>query len=310
MHSKTRELVKALENPRLYPHPVNAISTLETHISWIILTGDYAYKIKKTVDLGFINFTTLDKRKFYCDEELRLNRRYAPDLYLQTVAIRGTCSHPHFDDDGEIIEYAVKMREFPQHCLLSSLAAERRLEMKHIDSMAKVIADFHNCAPHTSTESSYGSAETVSKWSDENFLHIEKTIPEPELPDYFSTLKSWCCETFERLKPAIEFRQTSGFVRECHGDLHLGNIAFLNKQCTPFDCIEFNDELRWIDICSEVAFVVMDLQVLGYKEFAWRFLNHYLAISGDYAGAGIIALLCRISCSGKGQGRSTSGHYR
>ena len=284
MPDKTQELIVALENPGLYRHPVGTISTIETHISWVILTGVYAYKIKKPIDFGFIDFSTLDKRKYYCDEELRLNRRYAPDLYLETVEIRGSHSQPEFNGEGEIIEYAVKMREFSQHCLLSTIAAEKRLLTCHIDAMAQVIADFHAGLPTAPDISSFGSAETIGKWSDENFEHIENILPESELPDYFTSLKSRGQHSLRRLKPVIRQRKLDGFVRECHGDLHLGNIAFIDNRCTPFDCIEFNEELRWIDTINEVAFVVMDLQAQGYEALAWRFLNHYLAISGDYAG--------------------------
>ena len=288
MSSTPPKLISALQNTALYNHAVSAFSIIETHISWVILTGNYAYKIKKPVDFGFIDFTTLDKRRFYCEEELRLNRRYAPDLYLETVAIRGSHAHPQLGGEGKTIEYAVKMREFSQDNLLSSFAEKKHLESKHIDSMATVICDFHSTATVASVDSLYGTPETVGKWSDENFQHIEIAMPESELPDYFETLKYWYQKTFDRLKPVIQQRHDNGFVRECHGDLHLGNIVFLDNQCTPFDCIEFNDELRWIDTMSEVAFVVMDLQARGYEEFAWLFLNRYLAISGDYPGLALL----------------------
>ena len=288
MFRKTPELICALQDTTLYNHTVSTFSIIETHISWVILTGNYAYKIKKPVDFGFIDFTTLDKRRYYCEEELRLNRRFAPDLYLETVAIRGSHANPQLGGKGETIEYAVKMREFSQDKLLSSFAEEKRLESKHIGSMATVIGDFHSTATVASVDSLYGTPEIVSKWSDENFQHIEIAMPESELPGYFDTLKYWYQKTFDRLKPVIQQRHDNGFVRECHGDLHLGNIAFLDNQCTPFDCIEFNDELRWIDTMSEVAFVVMDLQARGYEEFAWLFLNRYLAISGDYSGLALL----------------------
>lgn len=286
--ANTKELISALKSPDLYEHPASSISTIETHISWIILTGKYAYKIKKPVDFGFIDFTTLDKRIFFCEEELRLNRRFSTDLYLQTIAIRGSHSMPKLNGNDEIIEYAVKMREFSQDCLLSNYAAEKRLKSDHIDSMARVIAIFHRQAPYVATGSPLGSAVTIGKWSDDNFLQIESAIPEPQLPDYFIQLKTWSQEKFDSLRTIIEQRQQNGFVRECHGDLHLGNIAFLNEKCTAFDCLEFNQELRWIDTMSEVAFVVMDLQARGYNEFAWRFLNRYLAINGDYSGLAML----------------------
>ena len=288
MLTDSQKLVKALGNPDLYEHPVGDISIIETHISWVILTGHYAYKIKKPVDFGFVDFTTLKKRLFFCEEELRLNRRFSNNLYLQTIAIHGEHSKPRFSGDGDIIEYAVKMREFPQHSLLSCYAAESRLKTEHIDSMASVIANIHEQAPRAASGSSLGSAQTIDKWSDENFQQIEDILTESLLPDYFETLKAWSQQKLFELLTFVEARQRQGYVRECHGDLHLSNMAFLNNQCTPFDCIEFNEELRWIDTISEVAFVIMDLQAGGYREFSWRFVNRYLAISGDYSGLAIL----------------------
>jgi len=288
MSSKTPELIAELQNKALYNHPVTTFSIIETHISWVILTGHFAYKIKKSIDFGFIDFTTLDKRSFYCDEELRLNRRYAPDLYLEKVAIRGSHANPQLDGNAKIIEYAVKMREFSQDYLLSKIASEKCLYSEHIDSMAVVISHFHETANMAATSSAYGTPETIRQWSDENFQKIENTLPSSDLPDYFGSLKNTCQQAFAKLQTTFEQRRQNGFVRECHGDLHLGNMAFLDNQCTPFDCIEFNDELRWIDTMSEVAFVVMDLQARGYEAFAWRFLNRYLAISGDYQGLALL----------------------
>ncbi len=278
----TQSLVEALQNPDLYEHPVASFSILETHISWIILTGKYAYKIKKTVNFGFVDFSTLEKRQFFCEEELRLNSRFSNDLYLGVVAIRGSQLMPQLKGDSKIIEYAVKMREFSQTSLLSSYAAENRLNSTHIDSMADMIADIHERVPHAEAGSKWGSAESIQKWSNENFQQIESAIPQSYLPTYFTDLKAWCRKNFNRLRTTIDQRQQNEFVRECHGDLHLGNMAFLNNRCTAFDCIEFNEELRWIDTISEVAFVVMDLQARGYEKLSWRFLNHYLAITGDY----------------------------
>jgi len=288
MSGISRKLIDALQNKALYDHPVNEFSIIETHISWVILTGTYAYKIKKPVDFGFVDFSTLENRSFYCDEELRLNRRYAADMYLQKLAIRGSCSDPQLSGKGEIIEYAVKMREFSQDCLLSSFATDKRLHHQHIDSMATVIGNFHETATIATGNTAYGTAATILKWSNENLQKIESTLPSSALPDYFPGLKNTCQQTFTALQTTFEQRRQNGFVRECHGDLHLGNMAFLGNQCTAFDCIEFNDELRWIDTMSEVAFVVMDLQARGYEAFAWLFLNRYLAISGDYQGLALL----------------------
>jgi len=282
------ELIRALQDPALYDHPVEDFSVIETHISWVILTGHFAYKIKKPVNLGFADFSTLAKRQYFCTEELRLNRRYAPDLYLDVVAIRGSRTQPRLAGNSEAIEYAVKMREFSQHNLLSTFAGEQRLESAHIDAMADVITDSHCMAEHAGTNTVYGSSETVRKWSRENFKHIEAVLPGGYFPDGYAALKQWCLLPGKAFETLINERQANGFVRECHGDLHLGNMALIDERVTPFDCIEFNAELRWIDTMSELAFVAMDLQARGYPGFSWRFINRCLHDNEDYAG---IALL-------------------
>ena len=287
-HVVPDELVRALQDAALYDHPVKKFSVIETHISWVILTGHFAYKIKKPVNLGFVDFSTLEKRQHFCAEELRLNRRFAPDLYLEVVAIKGSRTHPCLGGDGNAIEYAVKMREFSQHSLLSTYATEHRLESAHIDAMADVITDFHCIATHAGADTEFGSSDTVLKWNRENFEHIEAVLPAHVFPDGYEALKEWCLSPGEAFQAVFNDRQANGFVRECHGDLHLGNMAVINDRITPFDCIEFNEELRWIDTMSELAFVAMDLQARGYPGFSWRFINRCLYDNEDYAG---IALL-------------------
>jgi aminoglycoside phosphotransferase family enzyme/gluconate kinase len=282
------ELIRALQNPALYDHPIKDFSLIETHISWVLLTGVFAYKIKKPVNFGFVDFSTLRKRKYFCAEELRLNRRFAPELYLQVIAIKGSAAQPRLSGGGKTIEYAVKMREFPQHCLLSVHATERRLEPAHIDSIADVIASFHALAERAEPNSTYGAVDIILKWGRENFDNIESVTPASDLPKYFEALMSWCTKAGKQNLRVMNERQSRGFIRECHGDLHLGNMALIEGNITLFDCIEFNPELRWIDTISEVAFVAMDLQARGYSGFAWQFINRYLQASGDYAG---IALL-------------------
>jgi len=287
-HVVPDELIQALQDPALYDHPVEDFSVIETHISWVILTGNYAYKIKKPVNLGFVDFSTLEKRQYFCSEELRLNRRFAPDLYLGVVAIRGSRTHPRLAGNGEAIEYAVKMREFSQHSLLSSYASEQRLETAHIDAMADVISGFHCIAAQAGTNTAYGSCDTVLKWNRENFEHIEAVLPGDVFPDGYEALKKWCLSIVGPLQTLINDRKANGFVRECHGDLHLGNMALIDERVTPFDCIEFNAELRWIDTMSELAFVAMDLQARGYPGFCWRFINRCLHDNGDYAGVALL----------------------
>ena len=208
------ELIRALQNPRLYDHPVESFTVIETHISWVLLTGPFAYKFKKPVCLGFVDFSSLEKRQYYCAEELRLNRRFAAELYLEVVAITGTPAQPQINGDGEVIEYAVKMREFAQHNLLSSYADERLLQAEHFDAIADVLADFHGTAEPVESNSVFGSVDTISKWSSENFEHIESIVPADLLPGYFEALKLWCLDMDEKRRSLIEARQAGGCVRE------------------------------------------------------------------------------------------------
>ncbi len=280
----TDAFILALQDPDLYPHPVKYFRLIETHISWVLLTGDYAYKIKKPVNFGFVDFSTLPKRKFYCEEELRLNRRFAPDLYLELVCYCGSYEQPRICDGSGVIEYAVKMREFQQSDLLSDIAARQLLQPCHIDSIADVVSKFHDSIINVETEAQPISTDIILKWSRENFDRLEDAISFRILPDYFIELKAWCLNAGHTNMPTMASRLENNFIRECHGDLHLGNIAFIDGQITLFDCIEFNPELRWIDTMSEVAFIVMDLQARGYSEFAWRLINRHLESTGDYEG--------------------------
>ena len=284
-------LVHALDNPQAFDHPVRYLRFLETHISWIILTGDYAYKIKKPVDFGFLDFSTLAKRRHYCHEELRLNRRFAPRIYLDVVEIRGSPDAPRIfgdgggdgggDGDGDVIEYALQMIEFPQQCLLSHHATDGTLDAALIDALASRVNHMHGDADIAPMDSAYGRVGSVLHWSEENLLQLQNNIPIELMPASFTQLRQWYRE-LDDLPALLERRRLDGRIRECHGDLHLDNIALIDNEVMPFDCIEFNPELRWIDTISEAAFVAMDLQASGYPGLCWRFLSRYLENSADY----------------------------
>ncbi len=286
-----RPAVSAIDNtlverlcadPRAFDHPVRGPRLIETHISWIILTGEFAYKIKKPVDFGFLDFSTLAQRHFYCTEELRLNRRFSPGIYLDLVEIRGSREQPRLHGDGEAIEYAVKMREFPQRDLLSVCAEKDRLDAALVDEIADRVSAVHAECEVAAADSTYGSYAVVRHWAAENLTHLTEAVDEAILPAGFRRLCQWYRQN-ESIEAEIEARKAAGFVRECHGDLHLGNMALIDGRVTLFDCIEFNPELRWIDTISEVAFVAMDLHARGYPGFCWRFINRYLESGGDYA---------------------------
>ena len=281
-------LIPSLLNSRAYPHATGTIKLLETHISWILLTGEFAYKIKKPVDFGFLDFSTLEKRRFCCLEELRLNRRFSPSLYLDVVPITGNSEKPEMGGAGMATEYAVKMRQFDQRGLMSMRAENGLLSADDIDGIARIVSRFHNDTETANPESPYGEADDIKHWSEENFQHIEPLLNDASEIRRMKNLHTWTRSEWQRKAELMRQRKRQGFIRECHGDLHLGNIALIDDQVTPFDCVEFNPMLRWIDVASEMAFIFMDLLHRRFEALAWRLLNRYLQQTGDYQGLALL----------------------
>lgn len=282
-------LIEALTDPARFDHPVEAVSLIETHISWVLLTGPYVYKIKKPLDLGFLDFATLDKRHQACLDEVRLNRRLAPDLYLDVVAITGTPDAPRLGRDGAAIEYAVKMRQFPADATLDQADAQGRLAAEQVEAIAASAGRFHLAGcERAAPDTPWGSPEAVWRPVEQNFLQIASRLRDPADAARLAALRRWSAAEHERLAPQIAARKRDGFVRECHGDLHLGNLAWDGGRLVVFDCIEFNPELRWIDIASEVAFCFMDLLHRGHRGWAWLFLNRWLEMTGDHGGLALL----------------------
>ena len=277
-------LIDALMDPGCYDHAVDEIQLIETHISWVVLTGDFVYKIKKPVDFGFLDFSTLEKRHFYCREELRLNKRLAPELYLAVVPICGTPAHPELNGEDDAFEYAVKMRQFPPSSQLDHVLERGELQSRQLDAVARLIAGFHQVIDCAGEDSGYGDAAHVYKPVQENFVQIRQNIPDENHLEFLADIEAWSEACFTKLKPIFEQRKANGFVRECHGDMHLSNLAWYHQAPLIFDCIEFNPNLYWIDVINEVAFLVMDLQDRQQSQMATRFLNTYLESTGDYAG--------------------------
>ncbi|MBI3925002.1 MAG: AAA family ATPase [Armatimonadetes bacterium] len=277
----TSLVANLLRNPEAFPHPAPRLEVLETHISWIVLTGDYAYKIKKPLDLGFLDFSTLEKRRRCCFEEIRLNSRTAPELYLEVVSLRGTRERPRIGGSGPVLDYAVKMREFPQAGLLDRQLSAGTLDRGKIDRVAALVADLHQRVEKAPPGSVYGTPTHVHAPVRENFDQMKSLVNRLE---QLRVLRAWSEKEFIRLAPLIEQRQTGGFVRECHGDLHLGNIAENDGRIFLFDAIEFNPDLRWTDVQNEVAFLFSDLDHRGRTDLGSRFLNLYLESIGDYQG--------------------------
>jgi hypothetical protein len=281
-------LIQALHDPRAYPHPVARVALTETHISWVLLAGEFVYKIKKPLDLGFLDFSTLARREHFCREELRLNRRLAPALYLDVLPITGAPDAPVLGGPGTAIEYALKMRRFPQEALLDRVLARGALTPQHIDDLAQTLAAFHQrqaaIAPATSP---FGSPDAVLAPMRQNFTQIRPRVA-AAFQARLNQLAQWTETTHAQLRPVLEARHAAGFIRECHGDAHLGNMALLQGRVTLFDCLEFNDQLRWIDVISEIAFTVMDLDDRQHPTYAHRLLNGYLEATGDYAGLALL----------------------
>lgn len=281
-------LIKSLQQPEIYPHRVENLTVIETHISWLVLTGPYAYKIKKPLNLGFLDFSSLDKRRYYCDEELRLNRRLAPEIYLEVVPIAGSAAHPRLGGAGTPIEYTVKMLQFPQQARLDHCLQRGELSAALMESLARQVAAFHQSTAIAPQDSPYGTPEAVLKPALENFEQVNSFVEEKEDQERLARLQQWTKTQWQRLQKEFAGRKQAGFVRECHGDLHLGNIALREGKFIIFDCIEFNERLRWIDVMSELAFLVMDLEGRGRPNLAHHCLNHYLERSGDYSGLGVL----------------------
>ena len=272
----------------VYAHPVDDIRLVETHISWVILTGDYAYKIKKPVDLGFLNFSTLGRRRHYCEEELRLNRRLAPDYYLAVIPITGSEREPVLGGEGAAIEYAVQMKQFATDRQLDVMLEAGRLLPAHLDAVARLVARFHQQVDIATDDSEYGEPAAICHAVRENFTQIRQYLGRQTPLALLEPLAHWVEAACTRLTPLFRQRKADGFVRECHGDMHLRNLAWVDEQPLVFDCIEFNPQLRWIDIISEVAFLVMDLQDRAQPWLAWRCLNVWLEGCGDYAGLALL----------------------
>lgn len=306
--AKLRHIVTALQQPASFEHSVTQFETIETHISIVLLTGDFAYKFKKPVNLGFVDFTSLDKRRHFCEEELRLNRRSAPDLYLKVVAVGGDADAPQLNA-GPAIEYCVKMRQFPRSAELDRVMQAGDLDQRDFVKLAQSVARFHEDAEIATADMPHGSADTVRRQCLDNFATIGRGVPGLNLAVELYALRQWSESELNRTKSRIEQRRLGGRVRECHGDMHVTNMIWLDDRIQVFDCIEFNAEFRWIDVMSEIAFLLMDLDMRARPDLACTFLNAYLEASGDYSGLDLMRLFrvyrslvrAKIACLRAGQ---------
>lgn len=261
---------------------------IETHISSVLLAGDFAYKLKKPVAFGFLDFSTLAARAHFCAEELRLNRRTAPQLYLDVLPVTGTIESPQIGGAGPPIEHALRMRRFDPAQVLDQVAARGELTPAHVDALATAIAALHGAAERARPDSPLGSPATVQRWADDNLAQLRAGSHAAVDRARLDALAGFTRHEFERRRALIEARRHAGCVRECHGDLHLGNGVLIEGAPVLFDALEFNDELRWIDVVSDVAFLFMDLLDHAQPVQAWRMLGGYLEATGDYDGVALL----------------------
>lgn len=292
MGNKQSTLIESLLKQEAYPHSVTRIELLETHISWVILTGPFAYKIKKAVQLDFLDFSTLERRRYFCEEELRLNQRWAPELYLEVLPICGSAERPAIGGDGIAIEYALKMVQFPQSAQLDNQLAAGLLHEDDMLALAETIAGYHRAAKRLDYTAEEESIRQVRAPILDNFPPVARVTN----LDILQSLQGWTEKTLHDLEPELVHRRKSGFVRECHGDLHLANLVRLPNGVAAFDCIEFSTELRNIDVISDVAFLVMDLVARARQDLAYVLINRYLECTGDYSGMAVFGLYFVYHC--------------
>ncbi len=274
-------LVASMTRPEFYPYGPASVELIQTHISYIFIAGDYVYKVKKDVDFGFLDFTTLEKRKYYCDAELRLNKRLAREIYLDVVTIcednKGNLS---LEDGDTIIDYAVRMKKIPEERMLNRLLEKGVVEVAVMDDVARTVSEFHKQAATGGKIDEIGGFDTVCRNHEENFQQTEDYIDITIPAKRHRFIKSYVNRFLQNNRPLFEKRVAQHKIRDCHGDLHLQHIC-LADDIFIFDCIEFNERFRYLDVAAEVSFLSMDLDYNKYPEYGKAFIDAYLRYSGD-----------------------------
>jgi uncharacterized protein len=275
-------LVSALQSPEIYPDRPRNVRVVQTHISVIFLTGKHAYKIKKPVNFGFLDFTTLEKRKFYCEQEVVLNRRLAPEIYLGVVEIRDDRGTVRLGSGaGRIVEYAVLMKELPPDCTMDRWLDRGALDSGHLKRVAQELARFHLEAARGPEIAAYGELATIRKNVEENFTQTEKYAKVTLPAESFAEIRENTRRFMELQAPLFKERIAAGKIGDCHGDLHLQHVC-LEDGVFVFDCIEFNERFRYSDVAADIAFLLMDLEAHGAPLLAADLASYYLRFSRDW----------------------------
>ncbi|MEM6838957.1 MAG: AAA family ATPase [Cyanobacteria bacterium P01_C01_bin.120] len=284
-------LIEQMLQPEFYPHDVQTpIQLMQTHVSYVLLTGEFAYKVKKPVDFGFLNYSTLEKRQHFCAEELRLNQRAADSLYLDVLPIGQAGDRFQLGDADNVVEYVVKMRQFPQSALLSQMFEQGDLTAALLQQLAEAIADFHLTAKTNDYIRAFGTVENVRQSIDENYDQTAGFIGGPQTQQQFDETKAYTDQFFATQQGLLQQRLEQDKIRACHGDLHLNNICYWQNQLLLFDCIEFNEPFRFVDVMFDIAYIIMDLTVAERQDLAASFLSHYVECTGDWEGLQVLPL--------------------
>jgi uncharacterized protein len=272
--------IKSLLRPDAYPEPTDSVRLVQTHVSYIFITDNFAYKIKKPVDLGFLNFTSIDRRRFYCNEEVRLNRRLCPDLYLDVVELRESASGLTFCGEGTVVDYAVLMRRLPEERMLDRLLNEGKVTEMDIRNIAAAVAGFHLKADRGGAIDEYGTVSAILRNWDENFQQVGNCVGAPVSERDLSLIRTFVETFISENESVFAERLISGFIRDCDGDIHIENICMTDPPCI-FDCIEFNDRFRYSDTAADIAFFLMDLDFHGKNVLSGPFIDEYCNMTGD-----------------------------
>lgn len=275
------EIVEALMNPSVYDEEVDYVKLLQTHVSWVFLTGRFVYKIKKPVDYGFLDYTTLEKRKFFCMEEIRVNRRLCPELYLGVVPITKSGEEIQVGGEGRVIEYAVKMKELPQERMMNKLLEENKVDEETVDEIAGILAEFHEKAATGEGVDEYGSIPLIKKHWIQNFDQTRNLRGNLVGEDMFDGIEEGVNDFIKTNKELFEGRISEGRIRECHGDVHSGNIFIVDGRIYIFDAIEFNKAFSCSDVAAEIAFMAMDLDFHNRRDLSSFFVEKYVEYSRD-----------------------------
>ena len=274
------ELVQALLDPKAYPEHPPGVELVQTQMSFVFVLGDYVYKVKKPVNLGYLDYTTLEKRLFFCQREVELNRRLCPETYLGVLPITRDRDGISVGGQGRVVEYAVKMRYLPQEAMMDVLLAKNQVSPEMVARVAHKLAEFHERAETNAQISTFGDLGTITQNTEENFAQTEKYFGRTISPETCERIKSYSRVFIKKNTALFRQRIADGRVRDCHGDLHAAHICFTDDICI-YDCIEFNDRFRYCDVASEVAFLAMDLDYHGRADLSRSLVNAYVAASRD-----------------------------